>query len=609
MILTRNKSTEDEILLSFGDGEYFGIVNVGNRDGFFNSFEDTDKIQKREGNLIDKKCLFENIDEKESPINVLIGSRKFAEGWNCFRVSVIGLINLGSGKGNKIIQIFGRGVRLKGLKGDGKRQDKKSKIGDYKKEKNEIKKLETLVILSLKKSYLKTFTNEVHKQNKIPFSFEIQVEPNIIKLGDTNLKFEEISQKLPIFKLSKKQIDKKQVLVRQDGSVDYLYFDNDEIQTKTINIGNFNFSLDYRVDKTENGENIKNSLARKNIFVGNTECKILLSEFEDESGFNFYSVDENENQKTLEIQDILGLNIIQEVLYDKELNQFEFGKIERLRLAILEEFLSKLKNKINYQINSQNYVFDEKLKQSTASQKGDFVEKYVITKEFENQKELEKFRSEIEELKQKINIDSLDYHIYKPLLNENEDLKIFPTGLNAGEKKFIEDLNTYITEKYSDSKLEFYLFRNVETLKSIGIYLENDQNVFYPDFILWVLDEANKKVYLNFIDPKGQTGLINQETLEINDKIISQDILEQIKTKLKEKNQDLEFVLNSFVLLRDSSQMGNNQDSTWIQENMINKNIFRLNWSKSDEERNQVNIQNLSNSQTYLDLMFEKFKI
>src|SRR5690606_24212535 len=38
----------------------------------------------------------------------------FTEGWNSWRVSAIGLMNLGRGEGSDIIQLFGRGVRLKG---------------------------------------------------------------------------------------------------------------------------------------------------------------------------------------------------------------------------------------------------------------------------------------------------------------------------------------------------------------------------------------------------------------------------------------------------------------------------------------------------------------
>ena len=50
----------------------------------------------------------------DSTINVLIGSKKFTEGWNSWRVSTMGLMNVGKSEGSEIIQLFGRGVRLKG---------------------------------------------------------------------------------------------------------------------------------------------------------------------------------------------------------------------------------------------------------------------------------------------------------------------------------------------------------------------------------------------------------------------------------------------------------------------------------------------------------------
>ena len=47
-------------------------------------------------------------------IDVLIGAKKFMEGWNSWRVSNMGLLNIGRTEGSEIIQLFGRGVRLKG---------------------------------------------------------------------------------------------------------------------------------------------------------------------------------------------------------------------------------------------------------------------------------------------------------------------------------------------------------------------------------------------------------------------------------------------------------------------------------------------------------------
>ena len=121
LVVARNPENNSELLLSYGDGEKWGMINVGDATSFYNSIANN-RIETRDEAIENPNLHFENLDNESSPINVLIGSRKFAEGWNSYRLSVIDLINLGSSKGNLIIQIFGRGVRLRGKGGDGKRR-------------------------------------------------------------------------------------------------------------------------------------------------------------------------------------------------------------------------------------------------------------------------------------------------------------------------------------------------------------------------------------------------------------------------------------------------------------------------------------------------------
>ena len=66
------------------------------------------------------------------------------------------------------------------------------------------------------------------------------------------------------------------------------------------------------------------------------------------------------------------------------------------------------------------------------------------------------------------------------------------------------------------------------------------------------------------------------------------------------------FILNSFLLLRDSSVLGFNKPTNWIKENLIDKNIFRLNWHETDEKENIVNVDKLPESKNYLELIMEK---
>ena len=52
------------------------------------------------------------IKSERSTIHILIGAKKFMEGWSSYRVSTMGLLNVGKTEGSQIIQLFGRGVGL-----------------------------------------------------------------------------------------------------------------------------------------------------------------------------------------------------------------------------------------------------------------------------------------------------------------------------------------------------------------------------------------------------------------------------------------------------------------------------------------------------------------
>ena len=636
LTLTRNPETDDEILLSYGNGGYWGIVNVGNGAKFINDLDNENVVKNPRDKVIVsniERYSFKNIDLPSSPINVLIGSRKFAEGWNCFRVSVIGLINLGSSKGNKIIQIFGRGVRIKGIKNDGKRTFPAHNEDYFKlrnqKEDEKLKKIETLCVFSLKKSYLETFTNAVNKELEIQRQFEIKVNPSIIKLNDnTEIKFEEFIKRIPIFKLSKSDIGQRRVLLKENQSFEIQYQNNGEIKIGTVN--NFKIKVDYRPDRKKEGVNIKGSLAnflnQFGDFIDNSQFDSILNEYQEDNAL-YLSLNASQLTPTS------ILEFVDEIFYKSELDTTDVDFIQTLVIQVSTDFLKKLKNKVNWFINNSNYEYKELLKQSTESEKGDFIDKYYIlktissTKEsrgkttFKKQSEIEEevktFEENIEKIAERLSDVELGKHIYHPLLREvrktiddEMDLKISPDKLNPGEKKFVEDAAEFFVNNPNFDDYEIYLMRNVESLKSIGIYLNDDSQVFYPDFVLWLI--GKDKIYINFIDPKGQMGMQDASTLLENEKVKIADkaknetlsILEQELSKIHEK----EVELNSFLLLRDSSNMGTIGKSLqidWQQENMISKNILRLNWHEKDEKENSIDNSKLPNGKSYLELMME----
>lgn len=633
--LTRNTQADDEILLSYGTGNYWGIINVGNGLNFINDYKG-DNVEKVTSTSVVisniEKYLFENIDKPQSPISVLIGSRKFAEGWNCFRVSVIGLINLGKTKGNKIIQIFGRGVRLKGLKNDGKRKDL-NHIEDYfslkQNDIDKLKRLETLCVFSLQRSYLETFTEAVSSELEITKTFEISVNPSLIKLNSGDTSFDTYKKDLKIFKLSRTSIDVKKVLLYPaDKKVEY-EFVLDGKQQKSI-INNFSFSLDYRTNRNEEGRNIRNSLKQANdsysAFINYQSFTKTITEQADEANINLYKV--GAALLEINIDDVLAY--IDEIKYKDELPELDFDFTENLNTKIGEEFVKKVRNKINWHLNSSIYQYEEELKQSTGEIKGDFIEKYTLVKSFKLSKkvgtttkqktekelnqEIADFTKTIRDIENALIIDKIGNHIYEPLLRENklvlkDDIKLTPDKLNDGEKKFVKDFATYIKDKPEKFKdYDVYLMRNVESLKSIGIYLNDDSEVFYPDFIMWLI--GKDKVYINFIDPKGQMGTKDFATEQYKEKVtiadkVTNPTLPNIEKELKRIHKK-EFSLNSFILLRDSSELGKHSNSDWKKENMIAKNILRLDWHKLDEKENNADQTKLVENMTYLDWIIEK---
>ena len=86
------KNAEGEIGLKTTTGEkYFGVVNVGDVRSLKKLIKEAE-IEVKEDHF--SESLFFGINESNSHVNILIGSKKFVEGWNSWRVSNMGLINM-----------------------------------------------------------------------------------------------------------------------------------------------------------------------------------------------------------------------------------------------------------------------------------------------------------------------------------------------------------------------------------------------------------------------------------------------------------------------------------------------------------------------------------
>ncbi|MBR6545368.1 MAG: restriction endonuclease subunit R, partial [Clostridia bacterium] len=72
------KQVQGEIAMRIGDGEYFGVINIGDTAKLIKQCDDNGIVARDEE--FSKESLFRSINKKDSNIKILIGSRKFTEG-------------------------------------------------------------------------------------------------------------------------------------------------------------------------------------------------------------------------------------------------------------------------------------------------------------------------------------------------------------------------------------------------------------------------------------------------------------------------------------------------------------------------------------------------
>ncbi|MFN8996616.1 MAG: type III restriction endonuclease subunit R, partial [Pseudomonadota bacterium] len=159
--LVNLRNSKGELALRVGAFDPFGLINIGDDSGFFKNAEDSTDFDTEADDF--GTGLFGTINNKDSKLNVLIGSRKFTEGWSSWRVSTMGLLNMGQGEGSQIIQLFGRGVRLKG-----RGMSLKRSLPAERPKGTHMERLETLNIFGVRANYMATFKDYLKEEGITP---------------------------------------------------------------------------------------------------------------------------------------------------------------------------------------------------------------------------------------------------------------------------------------------------------------------------------------------------------------------------------------------------------------------------------------------------------
>ena len=129
------------------------------------------------------ESFFTRLNEADSAINLLMGSRAFYEGWDSNRPNVITFINIGAGTEARkfILQAVGRGVRIEPLPGERQRLGtlqlaKKVDLELLQKTQPYLAAVETLHIFGANRAALKTIFTELGDQKTKPEGVELSLE-------------------------------------------------------------------------------------------------------------------------------------------------------------------------------------------------------------------------------------------------------------------------------------------------------------------------------------------------------------------------------------------------------------------------------------------------
>jgi hypothetical protein len=512
------KGATGELALRLGaENDAFGVINVG---------DDTKlvKLCAENGLATGERefsgSLFHDINQPQSSVNLLIGSKKFTEGWSSWRVSTMGLMNVGKGEGAQIIQLFGRGVRLKGYDLSLKRSGK-TQLPEGVERPKHVGVLETLGIFGIHADYMAQFRDFLEEEGLPTNDDRVEFLLPVIKnLGTQKLKT--IRLKKTINGVSTEFGD----AFRKLGPIPTMAPPNpgDEIEAKQLQQSQVVLNWYPKIQAMKSGglvggdadaaPNQTHLTARHVAFLDLDRFYFELERFKAERGWH------NLNLTPQGIEALLADQSWYRLLIPAE--ELAFDSFEKLRLweeialALLKKYTERY-----YTFRKREWELPHLEYRDLAGDDPNFLcvretpdEGYYRILIDRSQEEIV---AKLEELKAAIVKGDLKpwefqgmkaiwfgRHLYQPLLYlERNVVEISPVPLNKGERLFVEDLKAFHEGHAGFFKnKELYLLRNLSKGRGVGFF---EAGNFHPDFILWLL--AGRQQHVIFVDPKGIRNL------------------------------------------------------------------------------------------------------
>ena len=482
------KINNSEIGFSLNKGErYFAIVYVGNAGDVSIDMEDDNLTSSYMENFL------ANPDESE--LQFLIVARKLIEGFDTLRINSISLVDIGKEEGSLVVQLFGRGVRLRGseeepLKREGKHPP-----------------MEKLNIFGYDAEYLRKFIQE---EEMYDIADEETYRISIRFVLDESGKELFRGKRVPVVATPFEESDE---LV----SLEY----DEKLVEKVLK------KFSKYMEENESGLSLMGLVRAVDIYAGVVDAlkfpNLVIAYKEFERVFR---------------------NVFHR-RYRLKAPSLNRSILEKLARRFMVEYCKEFYRRKKREYENENVVLkelsEEDLNLSFTYEISVPRNTDVSQKVFELVRKLESFDGgkscflELKEIDGKPLAIYVKRHVYYPLICKLEDynVRVSPDRLEPSEVRFLEVVCKFLNdnEEYSN---RLVVLRN-QRLKGVGF------DGFYPDFILWYEDEKEIE-HIIFVDPKGMTAN------NVREVISKAELAVRIK-ELEEKIGDDGVRLHSFILL------------------------------------------------------------
>lgn len=486
------KGVEGEIALRVGENDPFGVINVGDTRTLRKLCDEHDELVVEERQL--GSSLFGVINEADSRVNLLIGSKKFTEGWNSWRVCTMGLMNVGRSEGSEIIQLFGRGVRLRGHEFSLKRSGRLVGVQAP----PWLTGLETLNIFGVRADYMRQFKEYLEEEGLPANEDRVEIVLPVIRgLGEAKLRTLKLRDDVDFKKDGPKPAfgEVPGQLLRYPLVVDWYPRIQAQRSRGAGDTGG--------VAAKHEGKLLAEHLA----FLDWDAIFFELQKHKAERSWHNLDLPREAARALLQQSDWYTL-----LIPEDQLAVGDFGCIrlwQELALTLLKKYCDRY-----YRYCKAAYEAEHLEYRELQEDDPNFFDEYRVLVQRSQQQLL----ATLETLKQKLGSGELadaafgtfasvafDRHLYQPLLccSQNDVVEVRPVALNDGERDFVNDLRSlYLRERGKGGGLferrDLYLLRNQSRGRGVGFF---EAGNFYPDFILWLVDGDRQRIA--FVDPKG----------------------------------------------------------------------------------------------------------